>query len=289
MKQTGCKHYQRSAKLVAPCCDKVYTCRLCHDEHEDHELDRTKVEEIVCAVCETKQAPDSQNCVNPECRIILGKYFCATCRLYDDTPKQQWHCEQCGICRAGGEHNFFHCDVCDLCLPVRRKDSHKCIESVGRTDCTVCLEDLHSSRTGQQVLRCGHLLHPACYQGLREHRIATCPECAASLFNRDLEWERLDWEVKRNKVPHELRHRFVQTYCRDCQAKTEAPYHMVGLKCGKCGSYNTAQDGDLVHRVPDTGVYAVRNLFRGSTEGRERRSSISAFFKSAIPALLSAR
>jgi zinc finger-like protein len=28
----GCKHYQRKCKLVAPCCNKAFPCRFCHDE-----------------------------------------------------------------------------------------------------------------------------------------------------------------------------------------------------------------------------------------------------------------
>eukprot|EP01041_Mallomonas_annulata_P006915 gene6915-14045_t len=38
----GCSHYKRGCKLVAPCCNRAFTCRLCHDDHyqNDHTLDR---------------------------------------------------------------------------------------------------------------------------------------------------------------------------------------------------------------------------------------------------------
>lgn len=39
----------------APCCDKLYTCRLCHDSNEDHQLDRFKVKEVQCINCEKIQ------------------------------------------------------------------------------------------------------------------------------------------------------------------------------------------------------------------------------------------
>jgi hypothetical protein len=39
----------------------------------------------------------TSNCVS--CGVQFGKYFCAICRMYDDTDKQQFHCDQCGICR----------------------------------------------------------------------------------------------------------------------------------------------------------------------------------------------
>lgn len=36
----GCKHYMRGCRLRANCCQKFFTCRLCHDEESDHKLDR---------------------------------------------------------------------------------------------------------------------------------------------------------------------------------------------------------------------------------------------------------
>jgi hypothetical protein len=30
----GCSHYRRRCKLVAPCCDKAYWCRHCHNDSE---------------------------------------------------------------------------------------------------------------------------------------------------------------------------------------------------------------------------------------------------------------
>lgn len=36
----GCKHYQRKCKLEANCCQKIVTCRFCHDDAEDHTIVR---------------------------------------------------------------------------------------------------------------------------------------------------------------------------------------------------------------------------------------------------------
>lgn len=41
--------------LQAPCCGKLYVCRLCHDAEENHEMDRFKVREVQCAECQTVQ------------------------------------------------------------------------------------------------------------------------------------------------------------------------------------------------------------------------------------------
>ena len=55
----GCRHYRRRCMLVAPCCDKPYVCRLCHDEAEDHQvgcvLSTLVVLHLHCAVdaCQT--------------------------------------------------------------------------------------------------------------------------------------------------------------------------------------------------------------------------------------------
>ena len=54
--ELGCGHYKRKCKVVAPCCDRAYTCRECHDEAEpDHEMDSKAVESMVCMECNTRQ------------------------------------------------------------------------------------------------------------------------------------------------------------------------------------------------------------------------------------------
>lgn len=54
------------------------------------------------------------------------QYTCLICNLFDDADKQQYHCHGCGICRIGGAENFFHCEVCNMCLPIQLKiDGHR--------------------------------------------------------------------------------------------------------------------------------------------------------------------
>lgn len=53
-----------------PCCQKVYTCRFCHDEKEDHTMNRKEVTELICTVCETRQ-PVQADCRN--CGVRFGK------------------------------------------------------------------------------------------------------------------------------------------------------------------------------------------------------------------------
>ena len=56
--------------VQAPCCGKVYTCRFCHNEEEEHELDRKKVSEVVCMMCERRQVVGG-SCSG--CGVVFGK------------------------------------------------------------------------------------------------------------------------------------------------------------------------------------------------------------------------
>lgn len=53
--------------------------------------------------------------------LIFVQYTCLICNLFDDEDKDQYHCNGCGICRIGGRNNFFHCEVCNMCLPLQLK------------------------------------------------------------------------------------------------------------------------------------------------------------------------
>lgn len=51
----GCPHYRRACKIRSPCCQKLFTCRLCHDHASDHTMDRQEVTEMLCMRCGTLQ------------------------------------------------------------------------------------------------------------------------------------------------------------------------------------------------------------------------------------------
>jgi hypothetical protein len=40
-------------------------------------------------------------------------------------------------------------------------------------------------------------------------------------------------------MPEEYRNMVVSVLCNDCHARSEVRFHVVGHKCGGCGSYNT--------------------------------------------------
>ncbi|KAF4641671.1 CHY zinc finger domain-containing protein [Toxoplasma gondii GAB2-2007-GAL-DOM2] len=248
----GCPHYRRKCKVVAPCCDEVFWCRHCHNEvksdgerdyRKAHELDRTAVSEIVCALCETKQ-PVSNKCI--QCDTTFASYFCDICKFWDDEglKKEVYHCDDCGLCRTGGRENYFHCQVCGSCYSTQIRNSHKCVEKAMHQPCPICCENMFTSVRQVHVLNCGHTLHADCLQQLNSECLGLqalrCPLCCKSLGDYARIWERLDEEVARTPLPEELR-RKATAICNDCGTRSEVDYHIVGLKCRNCGGYNTRE------------------------------------------------
>lgn len=53
-----CVHYERNCNVVAPCCDRVFGCRVCHDELSatgHPPMNRFTIREVVCKKCNTRQ------------------------------------------------------------------------------------------------------------------------------------------------------------------------------------------------------------------------------------------
>jgi len=165
----GCKHYQRKCLLVAPCCGKTYVCRVCHDENEDHVIDRFAVRTVQCMLCGEFQ-PAGKICENPKCRDLthptrrtyFANYFCKICNLYDDSGRALYHCEHCGLCRVGSPHSNVHCHTCNICWNLSGFTHHTCKPNILKDNCPVCHEYLQVSRKTTYILDCGHCFHSDC-------------------------------------------------------------------------------------------------------------------------------
>ncbi|XP_015748077.1 PREDICTED: RING finger and CHY zinc finger domain-containing protein 1-like [Acropora digitifera] len=144
--------------------------------------------------------------------------------------------------RVGGKDNFFHCNRCDMCLQLR--DSHKCVEKSSRTDCPICYEDIHTSRIPSHVPPCGHLLHSTCFSKYLETGGYACPICNRSIVDTTRAWRMLDNEISMTPMPEEYNNFYVKILCRDCHKESRVRFHVVGLKCMECGSYNTSREGE---------------------------------------------
>lgn len=238
----GCSHYQRNCKLECPTCLKWYPCRFCHDQEVlDHKLQRNAVKHILCMKCNAPQVPDTAYCVN--CEEELANYFCNKCVLYDNDPsKDIYHCDKCGICRLGlgiGK-DYFHCDECNICLSIDLKEHHKCVTNTTHCNCPICNEYLFTSVSKVVFMKCGHLIHELCYDEMVKHSYK-CPVCKKTVVNVETQFRILDQEIRQLPLPHPYNMWRCIISCNDCKGKSSCQYHVLGLKCKYCQSYNTNQ------------------------------------------------
>ncbi len=201
----------------------------------------------------------------------------------------QYHCPGCGICRVGGAANFFHCDKCCGCFPHSEVARHtSCVADAMKSTCPVCLEDLFSSTSNAIRLRCGHVLHSKCYGQLLRSTYK-CPLCSQSLADMSAAFADLDREIAMTPMPAEYATTRKQVLCNDCHGvrspciglpfataecrhflcaicpivvcclrgqtrsqETSTLFHVLGLKCMACGSYNTREIRDTSVGEPGT-------------------------------------
>ncbi|KAK9827252.1 hypothetical protein WJX81_003160 [Elliptochloris bilobata] len=251
----GCVHYRRRCRMVAPCCGEVFWCRHCHNEVKTanewdpakrHELDRAAVRELECALCGLRQATGPA-CVG--CGAAFGAYACLRCCFFDDDlRKQQFHCDACGICRVGGRANFFHCATCGCCYAATLEGNHVCVENSMRQNCPVCFEYLFDSVRPTAVLPCGHTIHSDCLKEMERNRQLACPICMKSYADLAPVWRRMDEEVAATPMPGDFAAWTADIACNECNQAARVPFHILGLKCPGCASYNTRRLG--VVRAP---------------------------------------
>eukprot|EP00884_Botryococcus_braunii_P013051 jgi/Botrbrau1/21747/Bobra.43_1s0141.1 len=248
----GCTHYRRRCKMVAPCCNEVFWCRHCHnavknaheyDPDRRHELERTRVRELVCALCEERQ-PVASEC--RKCGVCFGEYTCLKCTFFDDDLRRgQFHCDDCGICRVGGQEKFFHCRTCGCCYSKSLENNHVCVANSMHQNCPVCFEYLFDSVRATSVLPCGHTIHADCLKEMEKNNQTTCPTCRKSYKDMHQEWDRMDAEVAATPMPVDFSTWRVNIRCNDCFMASTIAYHVVGLKCPHCFSYNTSREALL--------------------------------------------
>ena len=240
MMQQQCTHYRRRCSLVAPCCDRTFRCRHCHDEESacDEKLDRKAVTEVACDACGLRQ-PVALQCSDASCAVVFGHYACLECRFFDDevahAEKKYFHCDKCGICRVGGRENWVHCDKCGSCvLP----DHGPCIERNMHNDCAICRDDLFTSVAPVAILHCGHAIHRECLDEMIKHSqmpIARCPTCCKTISkpgpDREALWAHVKSAIDETPMPPETI-RPVAAQCNDCGTKFEASFHVFG--CYAC-------------------------------------------------------
>jgi hypothetical protein len=235
----GCEHYERKCHVSAPCCNEFFGCRFCHDEAQDHAIDRYSIDRVRCMACGLAQ-PFAAQCSG--CSTQFARYHCDVCRFFDDKEnKKIYHCDKCKICRIGEGlgADYFHCDRCNACMSITLRD-HKCVERSLESDCPVCSEYLFTSTTPVMFLVCGHCIHVKCYEHYTQTNF-TCPLCCKSLGDMSQYFNRIDQMLAFERMPDEYQGWRSLIFCSDCEQRSTVPYHYVYHKCaaGTCGSYNT--------------------------------------------------
>ncbi|KAJ6723483.1 ZINC FINGER (C3HC4-TYPE RING FINGER) FAMILY PROTEIN [Salix koriyanagi] len=198
--QYGCEHYRRRCKIRAPCCNQIFSCRHCHNEatsslsnpKDRHEIVRHDIKQVICSVCNTEQEV-AQVC--NKCGVKMGEYFCDICKFYDDdTSKQHFHCDGCGICRLGGREKFFHCEKCGSCYVIEMRGNHSCVENSMKDYCPICYEYLFDSVKQATVMKCGHTMHMDCFREMAKQQQYRCPLCSKTVIDTADYWKLLDEE-----------------------------------------------------------------------------------------------
>lgn len=200
----GCIHYKRNVKVQCYDCHLWFTCRHCHDASPNlpfpHILNRMRTENMLCMLCQTPQ-PAGEVCI--KCAQDTAYYYCSKCKLWDnDSTKSIYHCDDCGICRRGEGlgKDYVHCKRCNVCISISTSDAHPCIERATDCDCPLCLDHLFSSTSAVVSLMCGHYMHATCYKDLMNVTYR-CPVCNKSAVNMELQWRKLDDEIRMQPMP----------------------------------------------------------------------------------------
>lgn len=230
-----CEHYNRNCKIIAPCCNKVFDCRLCHDKffEDDHKINRYDIKKVICNECQTEQ-DISNECT--KCKIKFGKYYCNKCNFFDnDDSKRQFHCDKCNICRVGGQDNFYHCDECNSCIHKSLKDNHNCIKN---TDCPICFDDLIYSTKSMTILKCGHSVHVDCFNNMIENNVYNCPLCLKTCIDNTQINNYYENLISQYILPEELNYD-VKIFCNDCCKESTNKFHIIKIKCTLCNGFNT--------------------------------------------------
>ena len=233
----NCQHYQRLCLLLSPCCRQWIGCRFCHDEQQlcDLKFDRFKVSIIKCTQCGEEQSP-SNSC--SKCQTKFAKSYCQKCNVWTNDPI--FHCNDCGFCRVGKAEEYFHCQNCDACFPK----SHECVQTKfkltdRKTTCPICFEILFESKKQYLILQCGHKIHSDCFHSNINHQNYRCPMCKKSAIDMTSVWNRMKIEKNLVLMPEEYRETKIRISCQDCGLESETVFHVVGLECSSCGSFNT--------------------------------------------------
>ena len=80
-------------------------------------------------------------------------------------------------------------------------------------------------------------------QEMERNRQLSCQICMKSYANLDTLWQRIDDEIAVTPMPEVYRNWKVAILCNDCNRPSQVLFHVLGLRCQFCRSYNTRRIG----------------------------------------------
>lgn len=110
------------------------------------------------------------------------------------------------------------------------------------------------------------------------HVTYRCPVCNKSAVNMELQWRKLDDEIRLQPMPedefedsaaaranptHRRVPRRVFVGCNDCGGRGWSAFHWLGLKCPHCDGYNTSQTAYVGSETPGARPVVRRHEFAG--------------------------
>ncbi|KAI4289618.1 MAG: hypothetical protein L6R35_001112 [Caloplaca aegaea] len=115
-KPLGCPHYRRNIKLQCSACSRWHTCRFCHDEVEDHSLNRRETKSMLC-IRETHRCIErSTDCdcpicgeymfTSPQTVVFMGCGHSIHHRCYYEHMKRSYRCPICSRSIVNMEMQF---------------------------------------------------------------------------------------------------------------------------------------------------------------------------------------
>ena len=233
-----CKHYNRTLYPICKKCKKTYPCHRCHDEYEDHIMDRSSIKKMKCIFCFCIQKI-GEKCINNECIGKKHLYFCKICGLWENNKKKNiFHCNKCNICRIGFREKYIHCDKCNLCIHKEIFDNHHCKIDLRDKICSICLEKCWDSQESTVTLKCGHFYHQNCLNGWLKNDYR-CPICKKTCFNSTNLWNHMDSFISTITIPDEYKNWKTEISCNDCNKNSITNYCFQYHKCKFCNSWNT--------------------------------------------------
>ncbi|CAD0040282.1 unnamed protein product [Aureobasidium pullulans] len=179
-----------------------------------------------------------------------------------------------------------------LCHPVRSNDNPYNITPQD-LEPSYCSDHINDEGTG---LGCAHYSRNVKVQYLM-HVTYRCSVCNKSAVNMELQWRKLDDEIRLQPMPedefedsaaakvnptHRRIPRKVFVGCNDCGGRGWSNFHWLGLKCPHCDGYNTSQTaplGPIVRRHEFAGVNALPAVVTGDDERAD-----SAYGRPSSPA-----